>query len=244
MPSVKGSILSRELRSRRSDLKLTQQDVAKRSGLIQTNYSKIEQGKTDPRFSTLQDIARALALELMLVPTELVDTVNALAYQGQSPDEKPLFSAERIDAARPRHHSRRAARRCNHQSHQRPQIFVFDPAYVADPNRPILSLGFLNAKGELASPTRPPQVRLLPFLREPPARGAPSLLHRAARTCQPRARLPIAVAAGRRSSRRGHRASSEPHLGTSTRQRRHHFTGSRTRSRRSKILARRRAVEV
>jgi hypothetical protein len=24
----------------------------------------------------------------------LVDTVNALAYQGQSPDEKPLFFAE------------------------------------------------------------------------------------------------------------------------------------------------------
>jgi predicted transcriptional regulator len=88
------SILSKELRSRRSDLKLTQQDVAKRSGLLQTNYSKIEQGKTDPRFSTLQDIARALSLELMLVPTELVDTVNSLAYQGQSPDEKPLFFAE------------------------------------------------------------------------------------------------------------------------------------------------------
>lgn len=88
------SILSKELRSRRTDLKLTQQEVAKRGGLLQTNYSKIEQGKTDPRFSTLQDIARALSLELMLVPTELVDTVNALAYQGQSPDEKPLFSAE------------------------------------------------------------------------------------------------------------------------------------------------------
>lgn len=42
-------------------------------------------------------------------------------------------------------------------------VFVFDPAYIADSNRPILSLGFLNAKGELAAPIRPPQVRLLPF---------------------------------------------------------------------------------
>ncbi|HYW53256.1 MAG TPA: HipA domain-containing protein [Dongiaceae bacterium] len=42
-------------------------------------------------------------------------------------------------------------------------VFVFDPAYVADPNRPALSLGFFNAKGELAAPTRPPQVRLPPF---------------------------------------------------------------------------------
>lgn len=75
-------------------MQLTQRDVAKRSGLLQTNYSKIEQGQTDPRFSTLQDIARALSMELMLVPTELVDTVNALAYGEQSPDQKPLFSAE------------------------------------------------------------------------------------------------------------------------------------------------------
>jgi serine/threonine-protein kinase HipA len=42
-------------------------------------------------------------------------------------------------------------------------VFAFDAAYIADPNRPILSLGFLNAKGELAAPIRPPQVRLLPF---------------------------------------------------------------------------------
>ena len=41
--------------------------------------------------------------------------------------------------------------------------FVFDPAYVADEGRPVLSLGFFNAKGELAAPARPPQVRLLPF---------------------------------------------------------------------------------
>jgi serine/threonine-protein kinase HipA len=42
-------------------------------------------------------------------------------------------------------------------------VFVFDPAYAADENRAVLSLGFLNAKGELAAPARPPQVRLLPF---------------------------------------------------------------------------------
>jgi transcriptional regulator with XRE-family HTH domain len=73
---------------------MTQEDVARRSGLRQTNYSKIEQGKTDPRMSTLQDIARALSLELMLVPTELVDTVNSLAARGPAPEEKPLFTAE------------------------------------------------------------------------------------------------------------------------------------------------------
>jgi serine/threonine-protein kinase HipA len=42
-------------------------------------------------------------------------------------------------------------------------VFVFDPAYVADTNRPTLSLGFLNANKDLAAPARPPHVRLLPF---------------------------------------------------------------------------------
>jgi hypothetical protein len=62
--------------------------------MLQTNYSKIEQGKTDPRSSTLQDIARSLSLELMLVPAELVDTVKALMNEGPAPEEKPLFAAE------------------------------------------------------------------------------------------------------------------------------------------------------
>ncbi|MDE2573456.1 MAG: type II toxin-antitoxin system HipA family toxin [bacterium] len=42
-------------------------------------------------------------------------------------------------------------------------VFLFDRTYVEDANRPIVSLGFFNAKGELAAPARPPQVRLLPF---------------------------------------------------------------------------------
>lgn len=73
---------------------MTQHDAAQRSGLLQNHYSKIEQGKTDPRLSTLQDIARALSLELMLVPSELVETVNALSDHGPSPDDQPLFAAE------------------------------------------------------------------------------------------------------------------------------------------------------
>jgi len=91
---VQDESISKALRSRRRALGFTQQDVAERSGVLQTNYSKIEHGKTDPRLRTLQDLARALSLEVMLVPRELTDTVNALAGRGPSPEEKPLFSAE------------------------------------------------------------------------------------------------------------------------------------------------------
>jgi serine/threonine-protein kinase HipA len=41
-------------------------------------------------------------------------------------------------------------------------VFVFDPAYVADGDRPIFSLGFFNANGELSATTRP-QLRLPAF---------------------------------------------------------------------------------
>ena len=88
------AIVSNPLRSRRHELGLTQHEVAKRSGVLQNHYSKIEQGKVDPRFSTLQDVARALALEIMLVPTELVHTVNALAGRAEAPEDRPLFFAE------------------------------------------------------------------------------------------------------------------------------------------------------
>lgn len=42
-------------------------------------------------------------------------------------------------------------------------VFVFDPEYATDPSAPVLSLGFYNAKGEMAASARPPQIRLLPF---------------------------------------------------------------------------------
>ncbi len=42
-------------------------------------------------------------------------------------------------------------------------LFVFDPAYVADPARPVLSLSFLDAYRELTTHVRPVTRRLPPF---------------------------------------------------------------------------------
>jgi predicted transcriptional regulator len=87
------TILS-SLEERRRSLGLTQAEVAKRAGLSQTHYSRIEQGKIDPRLTTLQDVARALSAELLVIPTELVSTVNSMALRDSSADKKPLFRAE------------------------------------------------------------------------------------------------------------------------------------------------------
>ena len=81
------------LRQRRLALGLTQDEAASRAGTTQAHYSKIELGKRDVRLGTLQDIARALSLEVMLVPAELVPTVNAMIGQEAAPEERPLFEA-------------------------------------------------------------------------------------------------------------------------------------------------------
>ena len=81
------------LRERRRTLGLSQAEAAERAGLRQNYYSRVELGKIEPRLSTLQDIARALGLELMLIPAELVQTVSAVAGQGPPPAEQPLFVA-------------------------------------------------------------------------------------------------------------------------------------------------------
>jgi predicted transcriptional regulator len=87
--------LSTNLRSRRRALGLTQDVAAKKAGLTQANYSLIEQGKSDPRYATLSDIARALSLEIVLVPTELVEVVRSIVdADSGSREKRPLFEAE------------------------------------------------------------------------------------------------------------------------------------------------------
>ena len=79
-------------RERRRELHLTQAEVARRSGMHQSDYSKIEHGTIDPRLSTFQDIARSLSLELVLVPSELSSVVQALIAR-QDVQSTPLFKA-------------------------------------------------------------------------------------------------------------------------------------------------------
>jgi transcriptional regulator with XRE-family HTH domain len=82
------------LQARRAALGQSQAEVAKKAGTPQSNLSAIELGKVDPRLSSVQDIARALGMELLLVPTEVLPAVRALIGQGSSPDDRPLFVAE------------------------------------------------------------------------------------------------------------------------------------------------------
>lgn len=65
------------IKKRRLDLKLTQSDLKKLIDMEQTQYQKIEAGG-NPRLHTLQRIAKALKLNIVLVPNEKMNLVRPL----------------------------------------------------------------------------------------------------------------------------------------------------------------------
>lgn len=67
--------------------------MAARAGLRQSYYSRIELGKVEPRFGTLVDIARAMNLELALVPAEALPAVAAIVRPAAGHQEQRLFAA-------------------------------------------------------------------------------------------------------------------------------------------------------
>lgn len=61
--------LGENLRAARKRLKLTQEQVAERSGVHATEVSRIEAGKRDPKVSTLERLAAAVEV----APGQLLD---------------------------------------------------------------------------------------------------------------------------------------------------------------------------
>src|SRR5690554_4192746 len=65
------SKLSSEYVQARQAHGLTQAQLAEKAGLSRMAVQKAESGSTDPRLSTLEVMARALGMEIMLVPAAL-----------------------------------------------------------------------------------------------------------------------------------------------------------------------------
>lgn len=75
----KGDEIAQRLKAAREAQGLSQRALAERSGLAQSHISQIESGSTEPGLSTLVDLARALDLEVMLIPRKRVAAVSSLA---------------------------------------------------------------------------------------------------------------------------------------------------------------------
>ena len=86
------------LRAARKDRRLTQEQVADIAGISRPRYREIEAGSSAARTTTLINIARALGLELMLVPQAMVPAINALLRPHDDHDDLPAFVAHPNDA--------------------------------------------------------------------------------------------------------------------------------------------------
>lgn len=75
------TIISNALEEARRAAGLTQAELADRSGVNRMTVSRIESGE-DPRFSTLQELARAMGMGLMLVPEALRPEIEGFIQSG------------------------------------------------------------------------------------------------------------------------------------------------------------------
>ena len=70
--------IARTIRAAREAKGLSQRALAKRAGLPQSHISRIENAGVDLRLSSLSEIARALDLELALLPRKAVPAVKSI----------------------------------------------------------------------------------------------------------------------------------------------------------------------
>lgn len=82
--------IGRLLKTARKGMGLTQEEVADIAGISRPRYREIEAGSAAARTTTLINIARALGLEMMLIPQAMVPAVDAL-LQPHDDDDLPAF---------------------------------------------------------------------------------------------------------------------------------------------------------
>lgn len=87
-----------QLRNAREAAGISQRALSASSGLTQSHISHIERGTTEPGLSSLIDAARALDLELVLVPKKLLPAVRGVIQRKK--DEHDVSSKDSKAALR------------------------------------------------------------------------------------------------------------------------------------------------
>lgn len=82
------------LRESRLTRDLTQQELARKLGIRQRQISDLERSTIDPRLSTIQNVARALDLELMLIPRHLISTIEGLQRAAVGSIKRPMYALD------------------------------------------------------------------------------------------------------------------------------------------------------
>jgi len=86
--SLMDSLFSTLTKARKA-LKLSQADLSQKLGIQQGHISRVEQGKVDIRLSNLQEWARILGLEVILIPKQLQPMIHQM-LTGQEDDAPSL----------------------------------------------------------------------------------------------------------------------------------------------------------
>ena len=79
--------ISQILASSRKKRAWSQRDLADKLKMGQSQISDIEAGKRDPRINTVIEIARALGLELVLVPRPMLPAVTYILQSGNTKEQ-------------------------------------------------------------------------------------------------------------------------------------------------------------
>ena len=82
-----------DLKRRRLELALKQDDMEGRVGMSRQQYQRLE-SKGNPRLDTLELIAKGLNLELRLIPQEKLQAVDALLNQGKDSSKRSALLDE------------------------------------------------------------------------------------------------------------------------------------------------------
>ena len=78
------------LRTARQKKQLSQRELSEKVGLPQSHISKIENAAVDLKLSSLSELARALELELVLVPKKVLPAVQSLVRTSSDPQNLVL----------------------------------------------------------------------------------------------------------------------------------------------------------
>lgn len=89
--------LAKALKKAREDKKLSQRALSQKIGMPQAHISKIENAAVDLQASNLIGMARALDLEVMLVPRKYVPAVASLTSTSRLSAEAKVQPAYSLD---------------------------------------------------------------------------------------------------------------------------------------------------
>jgi transcriptional regulator with XRE-family HTH domain len=85
----KSEDLIQQIRDRRTEAGISQRALSARAGLTQGHISQIETGLLEPGLSSFIDMARALDLEVVLVPRKFLPAVQGILRQTQAESLSP-----------------------------------------------------------------------------------------------------------------------------------------------------------